>query len=296
MEFKSGFITIVGRPNVGKSTLINRMTGEKISIVTDKCQTTRNAIRAIITGSNYQMIFIDTPGIIKPKNMLDEYLVKTAMNSLAGVDLVLFVVEGTRTHPDKEEIEIMEQLKETRLLVYLIINKIDIAEKENILELISGYEKFMRFGKIIPVSAIKGEGIDVLLGEIEMILPSGPKYFPEDQLTDQPERLIAAEIIREKLFMLLKQEIPYGIGLEITLFREREGKELIDIEANIYCEKESHKGIIIGKNGKMLKEAGTLAREEIERFLGMRVFLKLWVKNRKDWRNDKMMLKTLGYS
>ncbi|NLC69466.1 MAG: GTPase Era, partial [Clostridiaceae bacterium] len=180
MEFKSGFITIVGKPNVGKSTLINRMTGEKISIVTDKCQTTRNAIKAIITGDNYQMIFIDTPGIIKPKNMLDEYMVKTALNSLVGVDVALLMVEGTHVYPNKEEIEIMEQLKRTRVPVFLVINKIDIAKREDVLKLIPGYEKHLQFSKVITVSALTGEGTDTLLKEIEMHLPAGPKYFPDD--------------------------------------------------------------------------------------------------------------------
>jgi GTP-binding protein Era len=296
MEFKSGFIAIIGRPNVGKSTLINRMTGEKISIVSDKCQTTRNAIKAIITGSNYQMIFIDTPGIVKPRNKLDEYMVKTALKSLDEVDVVLFLVEGIHAYPGKGDIEIMEQLKKIRSPVFLIINKIDMAKKEKVMELIPEYEKYMQFSRIILVSAITGEGIETLLKEIEMILMPGPKYFPDDTLTDQPEKLIAAEIIREKFFMLLKQEVPYGVGVEVILFREREGKNLLDIEANIYCEKESHKGIIIGENGKTLKKAGMLAREEIEGFLGMKVFLKLWVKKKKDWRNNKMMLKTLGYN
>ena len=296
MKFKSGFISIIGRPNVGKSTLINRIAGEKISIVSDKCQTTRNAIKAIITGNDYQMIFIDTPGIIKPKNKLGEYMVKTALKSLNEVDVILFMVEGIYAYPGKGDIEIMEQLKETRTPVFLIINKIDTVKKEHVLKLIPEYENYMKFNNIIPISAITGEGTDTLLKEIENILPIGPKYFPDDMLTDQPEKLIAAEIIREKFFMLLKQEVPYGIGVEVILFKEREGKNLLDIEANVYCEKESHKGIIIGKNGKILKKAGILAREEIERFLGVKVFLQLWVKEKKDWRNNNIMLKTLGYN
>ncbi|NSW91797.1 MAG: GTPase Era [Firmicutes bacterium] len=296
MKFKSGFISIVGRPNVGKSTLINRIAGEKISIVSDKHQTTRNAVKAIVTDSDCQMVFIDTPGIVKPKNKLGEYMVKVALESLDEVDVILFMTEGTGIGPGKGDIEIMEQLKKTRTPVFLIINKIDIVKKENILTLIPAYEQYMNFNSIIPISAMSGEGVDILLEEIMKVLPPGPKYFPDDILTDQPEKFIVAEIIREKFLMFLKQEVPHGIGVEIVLFKEREGKNLLDIEANVYCEKESHKGIIIGKNGEMLKKAGTLAREEIERFLGVRVFLQLWVKVKKDWRNSDFVLKTLGYN
>ena len=296
MEFKSGFISIIGKPNVGKSTLINRLAGSKISIITKKPQTTRNAIKAIITTDKYQMIFIDTPGIMKPKNKLGEYMVKTALESLNEVDLILFMVEGTNLHPQNEDIEIINKLKEKKTPVFLLINKIDIAEKDRIFSLMSEYNRLMEFTDIIPISAATGEGLEILLHKIENVLPYGPKYYPDDIITDQPEKAIAAEIIREKFFMLLKQEIPYGIGVEITHFKEREGKNILDIEANIYCEKESQKGIVIGNNGKLIKKAGTLAREEIEYLFGIKVNLKLWVKTKNDWRNNVRMLKTLGYA
>jgi len=296
MEFKSGFISIVGKPNVGKSTLLNRLAGSKISIITKKPQTTRNAIKAIITTDKYQMIFIDTPGIMKPKNKLGEYMVKTALESLNEVDLILFMVEGTDLHPQNEDIEIINKLKEKKTPVFLLINKIDIAEKDRIFSLMSEYNRLMEFTDIIPISAATSEGLEILLHKIENVLPYGPKYYPDDIITDQPERAIAAEIIREKFFMLLKQEIPYGIGVEITHFKEREDKNILDIEANIYCEKESQKGIVIGNNGKLIKKAGTLAREEIEYLFGIKVNLKLWVKTKNDWRNNVRMLKTLGYA
>ena len=296
MEFKSGFISIIGKPNVGKSTLINRLAGSKISIITKKPQTTRNAIKAIITTDKYQMIFIDTPGIMKPKNKLGEYMVKTALESLNEVDLILFMVEGTDLHPQNEDIEIINKLKEKKTPVFLLINKIDIAEKDRIFSLMSEYNRLMEFTDIIPISAATSEGLEILLHKIENVLPYGPKYYPDDIITDQPERAIAAEIIREKFFMLLKQEIPYGIGVEITHFKEREDKNILDIEANIYCEKESQKGIVIGNNGKLIKKAGTLAREEIEYLFGIKVNLKLWVKTKNDWRNNVRMLKTLGYA
>jgi len=296
MEFKSGFISIVGKPNVGKSTLLNRLAGSKISMITKKPQTTRNAIKAIITTDKYQMIFIDTPGIMKPKNKLGEYMVKTALESLNEVDLILFMVEGTDLHPQNEDIEIINKLKEKKTPVFLLINKIDIAEKDRIFSLMSEYNRLMEFTDIIPISAATSEGLEILLHKIENVLPYGPKYYPDDIITDQPERAIAAEIIREKFFMLLKQEIPYGIGVEITHFKEREDKNILDIEANIYCEKESQKGIVIGNNGKLIKKAGTLAREEIEYLFGIKVNLKLWVKTKNDWRNNVRMLKTLGYA
>ncbi len=296
MEFKSGFISIIGKPNVGKSTLLNRLAGSKISIITKKPQTTRNAIKAIITTDKYQMIFIDTPGIMKPKNKLGGYMVKTALESLNEVDLILFMVEGTDLHPQNEDIEIINKLKEKKTPVFLLINKIDIAEKDRIFSLMSEYNRLMEFTDIIPISAATGEGLEILLHKIENVLPYGPKYYPDDIITDQPEKAIAAEIIREKFFMLLKQEIPYGIGVEITHFKEREDKNILDIEANIYCEKESQKGIVIGNNGKLIKKAGTLAREEIEYLFGIKVNLKLWVKTKNDWRNNVRMLKTLGYA
>ncbi|HHV97782.1 MAG TPA: GTPase Era [Clostridiaceae bacterium] len=296
MDFKSGFIAVIGRPNVGKSTLINRISGEKISIISDKPQTTRNVIKAIVTGEDYQMIFLDTPGImLNPKNKLGEYMIKVATDTLDEVDIVLFIVEATGGGPGKGDLEILRKLSKVSSPVFLIINKIDLISKEQIPLLVSEYNKHMDFACVIPISAINGEGVNDLIENIKAKLPVGPEYFPRDMITDQPEKVIIAEIIREKTLLLLKEEVPHGIGVEILSFKEREDKNIIDIQANIYCERESHKGIVIGKNGKMLKQIGSMAREDMERFLGVKVFLELWVKVKKDWRNNQHMLNILGY-
>lgn len=296
MEFKSGFVTIVGRPNVGKSTLMNVLAGEKVSIISDKPQTTRNAIKAVITRQDFQMIFIDTPGIHKPKNKLGEFMVNIAVDTLNEVDAVLFLVEATDTNPGAGDIYIVEQLKKVKTPVFLIINKIDLVKKEHILPIISAYKELMAFEAIIPISAINNEGVDIVLQEVRKVLPEGPKYFPDDMLTDQPEKMLVAELIREKILHLVSDEVPHGVGVEVIQFKERAGKNLIDIQANIYCEKESHKGILIGKEGRMLKKIGSLARVEIENILGTKVFLQLWVKIKPDWRNSEAMLRTLGYN
>ncbi len=295
MSFKSGFVTIIGRPNVGKSTLLNILTGEKIAITSDKPQTTRNSIRTVITKEDCQIIFIDTPGIHKPKNKLGEYMVNTAEGTLNEVDAVLFLIEATDTQPGAGDLFIIEQLKLLRTPVILVINKIDLIRKEQLLSTISNYSETMNYKAIVPVSALKSDGTDILLKEIKSLLPEGPKYFPDDMLTDQPEKLIAAELIREKILKLVSEEVPHGVGIEIISFKERENKGIIDIQANIYCEKDSHKGILIGKEGKMLKKIGSLSREEIENILGSKVFLQLWVKVKTDWRNSTSMLNTLGY-
>lgn len=296
MDFKSGFIAVIGRPNVGKSTLINRISGKKISIISDKPQTTRNVIKAIVTGEDYQMIFLDTPGImLNPKNKLGEYMIKVATDTLDEVDIVLFIVEATGGGPGKGDLEILRKLSKVSSPVFLIINKIDLISKEQIPLLVSEYNKHMDFACVIPISAINGEGVNDLIENIKAKLPVGPEYFPRDMITDQPEKVIIAEIIREKTLLLLKEEVPHGIGVEILSFKEREDKNIIDIQANIYCERESHKGIVIGKNGKMLKQIGSMAREDMERFLGVKVFLELWVKVKKDWRNNQHMLNILGY-
>jgi len=296
MDFKSGFIAVIGRPNVGKSTLINKISGEKISIISDKPQTTRNVIKAIVTGEDYQMIFLDTPGImINPKNKLGEYMIKIATETLEEVDIVLFIAEATGGGPGKGDLEILKRLSKISAPVFLVINKIDLIPKEQITLLASEYGKYMDFESVIPVSAINGDGVDILIQNIKAKLPVGPEYFPSDMITDQPEKVIVAEIIREKMLLLLKEEVPHGIGVEIISFKERKEKNMVDIQANIYCEKNSHKGIVIGKNGKMLKQIGSMAREEIERFLGVKVYLELWVKVKKDWRNDQHMLNILGY-
>jgi len=296
MSFKSGFVTIVGRPNVGKSTLMNRFAGEKIAIISEKPQTTRNSIKAMVTEETSQIIFIDTPGMHKPKTKLGEYMVSVVQESLNEVDIVLFLVEATDAEPGAGDQYIAEQLKELKTPVFLLINKIDLVKKEQLLYVIDSYKNLMDFEAIIPISAANNEGIDIVLNEIRKKLPEGPKYFPDDMLTDQPEKAIVAELIREKILMLLSDEVPHGVGVEVSTFKERPNKNLIDISATIYCEKSSHKPIIIGKEGKMLKKIGSQSREDIERFLGVKVYLELWVKVKDDWRNSESMLKTLGYS
>lgn len=295
MSFKSGFVTIAGRPNVGKSTLSNRLAGEKISIISSKPQTTRNTIKTIINSPDSQVIFIDTPGIHKPKNKLGEYMVNLAENTLNEVDVVLFLVEATDEKPGVGDMYIMEQLMKLKTPVFLIINKIDLIKKEQLFARINKYTSVMDFKAVIPISALNNEGTDIVLKEIKNLLPEGPKYFPDDIITDQPEKMITAELIREKILELVLEEVPHGTGVEVISFKERTGRDLVDIEANIYCERETHKGILIGKEGKMLKNIGSLARADIENLLGVKVFLQLWVKVKPDWRNSDNMLKTLGY-
>ena len=294
--FKSGFITIVGRPNVGKSTLMNRFAGEKIAIISDKPQTTRNTIKSVVTDEASQMIFIDTPGIHKPKNKLGEFMVNVAQNTLNEVDMVLFLVEATDLKPGVGDQYIIEQLKLVKTPVILIINKIDLIKKDQLLPMITNYMETMKFHAIIPISALNNEGVEEIVIEIKKMLPEGPQYFPGDMLTDQPEKVIAAEIIREKILHLVNEEVPHGVNVEIISFKERKNQDLVDIQANIYCEKDSHKGILIGKEGKMLKRIGSLSREEIEKLLGSKVFLELWVKVKPDWRNSNSMIKMMGYS
>jgi GTPase len=295
MSFKSGFVTIIGRPNVGKSTLLNRLTGEKIAIMSDKPQTTRNTIKTVITNAESQIIFIDTPGIHKPKNKLGEFMVSSAERTLNEVDLVLFLVEAMDSEPGGGDQFILNQLKTLKTPVFLVINKIDLLGKEKILQIIANYSNQMNFAAVIPISALKNEGTDIIIKEIRKLLPEGPKYFPEDMLTDQPEKEIVSEMIREKVLNQLNDEVPHGVGVEVLSFKERQGKDIIDIQATIYCEKDSHKGILIGKEGKMLKRIGSLSRQDIESLLGSKVFLELWVKVKPDWRNSDAMLKTLGY-
>ena len=294
-NFYSGFISIVGRPNVGKSTLLNHFTGEKVAIVSDKPQTTRNKIRSIVTGEDYQIVFIDTPGIHTPKSKLGKFMVGSAETALNEVDAALFLIE-----PDKKcgpgDIGIIERLKRVKTKVFLVINKIDKVKKEELLEVIDTYRKLYDFAEIIPISAKDGDNTDTLLAAIKKILPRGPQYFPPDMITDQPERQICGEIIREKLLHVLEDEIPHGIAVEITSMKSRANKALVDIEATIYCEKDSHKGIVIGKGGKVLKKIGTGAREDIERLLGVSLNLQLWVKVKKDWRDSDFLLKNFGYS
>ena len=293
MAVKSGFATIIGRPNVGKSTLLNKIAGEKIAIMSDKPQTTRNTINAILSGEDYQIIFIDTPGIHKPKSKLGNYMVKVATNTLKDVDVALFMVQATESKIGEGERFILEELKKSKIPVVLIINKVDIVNKEALFTIMENFAKEFDFKTIIPISALKGDGIDIIISELIKLLPEGPKYYPDDMITEEHERTIVGEIIREKALNLLNEEIPHGIAVEIMTMKERPNSDLIDIKANIFCEKESHKPIIIGKNGSMLKEIGRTARVDMEKLLDKRVFLELWVKVKKDWKDSDLMLKSL---
>ncbi len=293
MSFKSGFVSVIGRPNVGKSTLLNALTGQKIAIMSDKPQTTRNTIRGVITTDECQLVLIDTPGIHKPKNKLGEYMVNAASETMKEVDLILFLVEATAPAGNLD-ISIIEQLKKVKTPVFLILNKVDIVSKDKLFSIIESYSKMMDFNAVIPVSALKNDGTGIIIKEALQYIPEGPKFFSEDTLTDQLEKNIAAEMIREKVLLNLDDEVPHGVGVEVMSFKEREDG-LISIQATIYCEKSSHKGIIIGKQGMMLKKIGSAARYEIERLLDTKIFLELWVKVKPDWRNNDNMLKNLGY-
>lgn len=295
MAFKSGFITIIGRPNVGKSTLLNLLTGEKVAIMSNKPQTTRHAIRTVLTSEEYQMIFVDTPGIHKPKNKLGEYMMQEVLNAFEGVDLILFMVDANDKKIGPGDSMIIEELEKAGAPVILLINKIDQVEKSSLLPLIAQYSEAYDFDEIIPISALDSKIKVTILETIQRMLPEGDMYYPEDMLTDQQEKVLAQELIREKLLNLLSDEVPHGIGVEVIGFKEKKDKKIIEIDANIYCEKESHKGIIIGKDGKVLKRVGTLARQDMERLFDSKVFLKLWVKVKDDWRNSDFMLNELGY-
>ena len=291
---KSGFVTLVGRPNVGKSTLMNHLIGQKIAITSNKPQTTRNRIQTVYTDERGQIIFLDTPGIHKAKNKLGEYMVNVAEHTLKEVDLVLWLVEPS-TFIGAGERHIAEQLSGVKTPVILVINKIDqVKKQEEILTFIDAYKDICPFAEIVPLSALKDRNTDLLLELIFKYLPYGPQFYDEDTVTDQPMRQIAAELIREKALRLLDKEIPHGIAVTIEKMKERKGG-IMDIEASIICEKESHKGIIIGKGGGMLKKIGTEARREIEQMLEMRVNLQLWVKVRREWRDSELYMKNYGY-
>lgn len=293
-KFYSGFVSLIGRPNVGKSTLMNRLIGEKIAIISNKPQTTRNRIQSILTRDDYQIVFIDTPGIHRPRHKLGEYMVKSAETTLNEVDAVLMLVEPTDKVLEADK-AIIEKLARVKSPVILVINKVDTADKERILKVIDNYRRLYDFAEIVPISALEGENTDELLKVIRKYIPEGPQYFPADMITDQPERQIAAEIIREKALRLLQEEIPHGIAVEITGMKKRPEGNLVDVTATIYCEKDSHKGIIIGKHGAMLKKIGTNAREDIQRLLGSPIYLELWVKVKKDWRDSDFLLKNFGF-
>lgn len=294
-KFKSGFVTLIGRPNVGKSTLMNQIIGQKIAITSNKPQTTRNRIQTVYTGEDGQIIFVDTPGIHKAKNKLGEYMVSVAERTLNEVDVVLWLVEPS-TFIGAGERHIAEQLTRVNTPVILVINKIDTVKKEEILMFIQAYKDIYDFAEIVPVSALNGENKDSLLKEIFNYLPEGPMFYDEDTITDQPERQIVSELIREKALRLLEDEIPHGIAVSIESMKERKKGNMVDIEATIVCERDSHKGIIIGKKGAMLKKIGTAAREEIENLLDLHVNLQIWVKVKKDWRDSDFLLKNYGYN
>lgn len=293
--FKSGFAALIGRPNVGKSTLMNQIVGQKIAITSDKPQTTRNRIQTVYTCEEGQIVFLDTPGIHKAKNRLGEYMVNVAERALNEVDVVLWLVEPT-TYIGAGEKHIVEELKKVKTPVILLINKIDMVKKEEILIFIDAYRKLIDFAEIIPISALKGDNTDVVVSCILKYLPYGPAFYDEDTVTDQPMRQIAAELIREKALWLLEDEIPHGIAVSIEKMKERKRGDIMDIEATIICERDSHKGIIIGKQGAMLKKIGTQARCELENMLEMKVNLQLWVKVKKEWRDSMLLLKNFGYN
>lgn len=291
--YKSGFVTLIGRPNVGKSTLMNRLIGQKIAITSDKPQTTRNRIQTVYTSEEGQIVFVDTPGIHKAKNKLGDYMVNVAERTLSEVDVILWLVEPSNFIGAGER-HIMEQLQKTRTPVILVINKADTVKREEILPYIDNYRKQMDFQEIVPVSALKGDNTDTLVSCIMKYLPYGPAFYDEDTVTDQPMRQIVAELVREKALRLLGDEIPHGVAVSIESMKEK-GK-ICHIEATIVCERESHKGIIIGKSGQMLKKIGSTARPEIENLLEMQVNLQLWVKVKKDWRDSDFLLKNFGYN
>ena len=300
-EFKSGFVSLIGRPNVGKSTLMNYLVGEKIAIVSKKPQTTRNKITSILTTAGYQMVFIDTPGIHEPKTKLGQYMVKSAGNALTGVDVIMFLVEPTPTVTPGDEAIIKMLPKNAKVI--LVINKSDTVKKPDILLTIDSYNKKMQEGKkiqeIVPISALTGENTEALLEVVSKNLPAGPKYFPDDMITDQPERQIAAEMVREGALTFLQEEIPHGIAVEVMSMKRRKGTKgtaLVDLDATIYCERESHKAIVIGKGGAMLKKIGARARRDLELLLDTPINLQLWVKVRKRWRDNDSILLDLGYS
>ena len=292
--FKSGFVTLIGRPNVGKSTLMNRLIGQKIAITSSKPQTTRNRIHTVYTDDRGQIVFLDTPGINKAKNKLGDYMLQAAERTLNEVDVVLWLVEPT-TFIGSGERYIVEQLSKIKTPILLIINKIDTVEEKEILEAISTYKDVLDFAEIIPVSALRGKNTDDVIDTIFKYLEEGPMYYDADTITDQPERQICAELIREKALRCLSQEIPHGIAVVIDSMKERRHGHIIDIDATVICEKDSHKGIIIGKKGAMLKKIGSLARTEMENLLDTKVNLQLWVKVKKDWRDSDYLLKNYGY-
>lgn len=293
---KSGFVAIIGRPNVGKSTLLNKVIGQKIAIMSDKPQTTRNKIRAVYTDEKGQVVFIDTPGVHKPKSKLGRYMMNITLTTFKEVDLILYLIDVTDKFGPGEQF-IIDQLKGIKSVpVYLVLNKIDLVPPEQLLPIIENYRNQFEFTEIIPISALKGDNIQTLMEQIYNILPEGPYYYPPDQIVEHPERFIVQELIREKILHFTREEIPHSIAVVVEAMKPGdENPDTVLIQAIVYTERSSQKGIIIGKNGKMLKEVGKQAREDIERLLGSKVFLELWVKVKADWRNKEYMLKDFGY-
>ena len=294
MITKSAMITICGRPNVGKSTLTNALVGEKIAIVSNKPQTTRNRISAVVTRGNTQFVLMDTPGFHKPRTRLGDYMVNVVKESVADVDAVMLLVEPIANIGRQEE-ELIARLKETNVPAVLVINKIDTVEKAELLEVMAMYSQAHSFDAIIPISAKNNEGLDELMEQLEKYAVEGPQLFPDDMISDQPEKQICAELVREKLLLCLDKEIPHGTAIEVTKFSERDNG-IIDMDVTIFCEKASHKGIIIGKNGAMLRKIGVMARTDIEAFMGTKVFLQTWVKVKENWRDSMAQLRNFGYS
>ncbi len=293
-DYKSGFVAIIGRPNVGKSTLMNHLIGQKIAITSRKAQTTRNKIQTVYTCERGQIVFLDTPGIHKAKNKLGEYMVNVASRTFKDADVILWLVEpGTQVGPGDRHIA--EQLKNCKLPVILVINKVDTVKKDEVAGFIETYRKLIDFADIVPASALRAQNLDTVIDCIFKYLPYGPQFYDEDTITDQPQRQIVAELIREKALRTLDEEIPHGIAVTIDTMKERPDGRIVDIEATIICERDSHKGIIIGKQGVMLKKIGSAARFEIERMLEQKVNLKLWVKVKKDWRDSDYLIKNFGY-
>ncbi|MCJ0570842.1 GTPase Era [Enterococcus cecorum] len=290
---KSGFVAIVGRPNVGKSTLLNRIVGQKIAIMSDKAQTTRNKIQGVYTTDTTQIVFIDTPGIHKPKHRLGDYMVEAAYSALHEVEVVLFIVAADQKRGKGDDM-IIERLKKLSVPVYLVINKIDKIHPNDLLEQIDDFKAQMDFAQIIPISATQGNNFETLMSELEKSMPSGPQYFPEDQITDHPEYFVVSELIREKILQLTRDEVPHSVAVVIDSMK-RKPDEKVQIQATIIIERDSQKGIIIGKGGSMLKKIGTQARKDIEKLLGDKVYLELWVKVQKDWRDKQVYLTDFGY-
>ncbi len=293
-EFKSGFISIIGRPNVGKSTFINRVIGQKIAIMSDKPQTTRNKVQGVLTTNNTQYIFIDTPGIHKPKHKLGDFMMKVAQNTLKEVDVILFMVNAEEGYGRGEEF-ILEKFQSVKTPIFLIINKIDRIHPDKLLTVIESYNEKFQFAEIIPISALDGNNIERLLEVVRKYLPEGPLYYPADQVTDHPERFIITELIREKALQLTREEIPHSLAVVLEKMEKDPNKDMIHVMATIIVERDSQKGIVIGKQGKMLKEIGKRARVDIENLLGSKVFLEVWVKVQKDWRNKASQLRDYGF-